>query len=279
LLQYSFLPQAFAATATFRADSTGSGTVNAQVPVNKIGALLLADATAFLSNNNIEVHSKSQDGNDQSVLNGTLFNTRVIGSGASRRLKGIAFFLGGGKLGDLCHKTGREDRVKTMDGQVLTGAISDVGPDGLTIGGQRVPASNLQCVDSPCAFDFEVALSGAADAAGAVTGEASRMTFSHCAVIPAAKVERERPVKTTPVAISTSTSEDKHGARVLLVTALVLGIATAIAVPVAISASHHHHHHRNRFNEQQLLEQELLLSRTQSVSSQLNSSLRNPFFP
>jgi hypothetical protein len=264
--QYTCLLPAYAATATFSAEGA-----QAEVPVNKIGALLLADAAAFINNSTIEVRSKTQN-NNQSLLNGTVFNTEVRGAGASRHIHGMAFFQGGSSIGGLCKKGSAPERVRTSSGEILEGAISGVAADGLSVGGSRVPASNISCIDSPCAFEFDIALSGASGGASG-TGEASKISFSQCNVPAATKVKVKQ----------SSSSEGSTKARVIVSMLLVAGLATAIAVPIAVGCSHRHHHRHNNGAQQQLLLQQELLQQsrmrtglTQTISNPFNSSSSFP---
>src|SRR5262245_46463976 len=104
-----------AVSTNFSTDSSGKGAVSAQVPVNKIGALLLADATAFLSQQSIEVKSNKSTSGDQPLLTGTLFNAKETGG----KVKGLVLFTGGSKFSSLCSKGGTE-RIKTSSGDVIS---------------------------------------------------------------------------------------------------------------------------------------------------------------
>ena len=258
-VQYALLPPAaLAAGNAYTPDATISGDVKAEAPVNKIGALLLADATAFLNSGTMEVHGKGPEGSNQTLLTGTVLNEQVNGTGANRIIRGICYFTGGTSLSALCTKSGRADRVKTTNGDVLEGAISAVGADGLTVqtasGAQRVAANSIQCLDSSCAFEFELS-------------HGSKMKFGKCTVQMAA-------VKTTRVSTAaTTTTTHSRAVKIFVALLLVAGIATAIAVPIAVS----HHHHRNN-NQANLIAQQILLKqRSSSMSSQVSSVISNPF--
>jgi hypothetical protein len=131
VLQLTSFPQiAFAADATY---SQSSG-VQAQVPVNKIGALLLVDAVAFLSNESVEVQGKvkGQEGqNNQTLLTGNITDRSITGSGASRTIHGKIRFTGGPLLADI-------GKSKTFDFEVpLTGCTGTT-----TVAGQ---CSHMSC--------------------------------------------------------------------------------------------------------------------------------------
>jgi len=186
--------------------------INTSVPVNKIGTLLLADATAILTSTTIEVTTKGPDGNQQTALKGQLLNATSIGG----TIKAIAYFTGGTQFSNLC--TGGPGRIKTASGDVLEGAISNISAEGLTCGGQRIAASDLKCVDSPCAFEM--------------TASSSKISFKHCTVTAAA----EKPTKVKSV------GEHQTAKRILVVVALLAIVAVAVAVPVAVACSSRHHH-------------------------------------
>src|SRR5262249_45312842 len=154
---------------------------------------------------------------NQSSLQGTVLNSRVIGAGASRHIQGIAFFQGGASIGSLCKKGSRPERVKTSNGEVLEGAISAVTAEGLNIGGSQASAGNITCIDSPCAFEFDIPLSGASGTSN-VSGEARSMSFSQCNVPAATKVKVKQ----------TSSSEGSTKTRVIVCIALAAIIATAV---------------------------------------------------
>jgi hypothetical protein len=102
VLQVTCFPQiASAAGVTYT--STGGGGVQAQIPVNKIGALLLVDAVAFLNNDVIEVKGqvKGHEGQNQTLLTGTIMNTSISGSGGSRTIHGKVSFSGGASISSL----------------------------------------------------------------------------------------------------------------------------------------------------------------------------------
>jgi len=261
-IQYTSCLHALSATATF----SGNG-AQAQVPVSKIGALMLADAVAFLNNDSIEVRSKSSQDSSQNMLQGTVLNTEIRGAGASRHIHGIAFFQSGSSLGGVCKKGGGPERVKTSSGEILSGAISNVTADGLNVGSSRVPAGGISCIDSPCAFEFDIPLSGASGTSS-VTGEASKISFSQCNLpVTTTKVREKEP--------KVSSGEPNTKMRIVVCTLLLAGIATAIAVPIAVGP--HRHHHRHRDNSQQILLQRFLAERARTPTESVMQSISNPF--
>jgi hypothetical protein len=74
------------------------------VPVNKIGALLLADAVAFLNNDTIQVQTKGPNNTTQNVLTGKISDVTVSGSGASATVHGTCVFDGGTRVSEACPK-------------------------------------------------------------------------------------------------------------------------------------------------------------------------------
>lgn len=270
-----WIPSADAAVATFTTNAAGPPSAQAEVPVNKIGALLLADATAFLNGNNIEVRAKKPDDTIETLLKGTALNTAIVGSGANRRITGIAFFQSGSSFAGLSRKPERPDKIQTASGDICEGAITNVSPDGLNCGSRRVPASQLKCVDSPYAFQFEIPLMSASGVNN-ISGEANSIEFSSCIVQPAPVVQkapRETKVKVSSGGgISTRT-------KVIVGLLLLAGIATAIAVPIAVASSRRGNNNRHRDEEALalLIRQRQLHAQESAVQSQLSSSLVSPF--
>jgi hypothetical protein len=221
----TFLPAL--AAATFSTDATGHGAVQGQVPVNKIGALLLADTIAMISNQTMEVKSNNSSNNGQSLLSGQIFNAQQMPGGG---IKGSVIFTAGARLAELCKKGGME-RVQTSSGDIIEGQIAGVSADGLDVtmsnGTTRhVDGGSLKCIDAPCAFEFNIASGG------------SRMAFSHCTLASVVQVKQPKQ--------HVSTGGSDRMRKIVLTSVIVLAIATAIAVPIAVGVGTHHRHRHNR---------------------------------
>lgn len=255
LVQCTFAPSASAFGSSYTPDDSPAE-IKATAPVNKIGALLLADATVFLSNATLEVHGKGPDNADKTLLSGPVLNMQVTGTEPNRTIRGICYFTAGLSLNAICVKADHPDRVKTTDDQILEGTISGVGPDGLSVqtasGLQRVDSRRIRCVDSSCAFEFEL------------TSD-RHVKFGKCAMLTTQlKSQHQR---------NTARSPHSRAFKVTVVLLLAAGIATAIAVPVAVSG---HHHHRNN-GANALATQIYLQQRQGGMNSQVGSVLSNPF--
>jgi hypothetical protein len=250
VLTYIVRVPAYAASATFSSDPAGHGSVSGQASVNKIGALLLADASAFLSSTTIEVKSNNSSASDQPLLSGQILQATQAGG----HIRGIAFFQGGTKFAQMCTKGGVE-RLSTTGGDVLEGTIAGVTADGIDItlasGATRhVDGAQLKCVDAGCAFEFDLA------------ANSSKMTFSHCTMPHTVQVKQ-----TSSQAHAQVTSDGVSRTRKIILACVVLtAIAVAIAVPIAVGVSSHHHHH-NHNNTQQTELNNLLLLRSRQTSS------------
>jgi hypothetical protein len=222
----SFLPAL--AAATFSTDATGHGAVQGQVPVNKIGALLLADTIAMISNQTMEVKSNNSSSNTPSLLSGQIFNAQQMPGGG---IKGSVIFTAGTKLSQICRRSGME-RIQTSTGDIIEGQITGVAPDGIDLltpdgNAKHIDGASLKCIDAPCAFEFNIASNG------------SRMAFSHCTLASVVQVKQPKQ--------HVSTGGSDRMRKIVLTSVILLGIATAIAVPIAVGVgTHHHHHRRNR---------------------------------
>jgi hypothetical protein len=252
---------AAALEATVSADVSGRPSVQAKVPVNKIGALLLADASAILSGDSVEISSNHPGTNNQPLLQGQILKAEQAADG----IHGIMFFKGGAKLSQLCRK-GATERIQTTDGNLYQGSISGVGPDGVDMtlqngATQHFALSALKCVDSGCAFEFNLA------------NDSSKIAFARC-TLAAVVTEKVRPVQQQHVLVGGNCSKTR---KIILGLVLLTVIATAIAVPVAVGCATHHHHHSNNSEEIALL----LRNRSSSSSSQSSneSAAQRFFFP
>lgn len=253
VIQYTCWLPSFAAQASF---DTSTGAIKTQVPVNKVGTLLLADATAILTATAITITAVGTSGASETVLQGQILNPQTTGTGSTRTIQGIANFDQGTRLDEL-GKVGKT-KVKTNSGEVLEGPISEVTADGLTIAGQRILSSNLSCIDSPRAFEFTINLTGVSGAGGGIAGEAASISFKRCKVTGSASSKTEKVSK-----VGSHTTAK----RVAVCVALLAIVAVAIAVPVAVACSRRGHNNNNDVQRQILLNQIVANQRASSSSS------------
>jgi hypothetical protein len=237
-----FTAPAFAADVSYTPG--GAGGVKGQVPVNKIGSLLLADAVALLNNNTIEVKGKTKSNSDsKTLLSGAIFKLDVSG-GSHPTIHGMAHFTGGESYGTVC-KQGGQDLIDTNDGGSISGHITDVTQDQVTVqtpsGMQQIATSSIKRIHSNSVFEFSmpVAVSGSANTSTAFHGDCQRISFTNTPGV----TETVTKVSKTPHTTSTSTSEGSTRGKIVAVGICMLLLATAIAVPVAVAVGTHHHHH------------------------------------
>jgi len=227
VLQYGLFPTScLAAAVNFTVGQSSS--LNGQVPVHKIGNLLLAEGMALLDGSDVSVTAKNKDSKGtESVLKGKLFKTGVTGAGKAAAIDGIAYFNAGSQLSSLEPQCTGES-VDLSDGSKITGPISDITQEAVSIASKTIPMSSVAAIHSSHVFNFSLKMN-AATSGGALQGSPSSMNFSPtCGHEVATKVTK-----------STSSATKK---RIIIMTAVALGIATAISCGVAIPLATHHHH-------------------------------------
>jgi hypothetical protein len=221
-IQSTLLPYAaFGAEVTF--NSTQSA-LQGQVPVHKIGALLLSEGLALLNGDEIKVEAKDSSGHAAPVLQGNVFNITSTEAGSKTALHGYAFFRTGTLLSKV-ETACSDESVDLKDGSHVAGPISDVTHDMLTVGARQVATSAIATVHSPRVYQFKMNLTGKNEQP--LTGPVTNMDFS-----PTCLVAHAEPHYS---------STDKK--RAILVALVVAGLATGIACGVAIPLGVHHHHH------------------------------------
>ena len=145
----------------FSPDAQNGPSVQGQLPITKVGALLTADALAILNGNEIKIESKSSKTNQQAtdLLTGLIINAAVQGTGSSAKLSACAYFTGGEKLEKL-DKPNSTDKVKSKSGKVHSGKITSVTNDGCVIetanGVEQIKAGDIDSIESPRAFTFSL---------------------------------------------------------------------------------------------------------------------------
>ena len=214
LAQSLYLPQFASASISL------DGPLKAEVPVRKIGFLLLAEGTALINGDDIKVQARSDSSHMiEELLSGKILDKENVASGNKPVFKGRAYFSAGPKLSVLePHCSG--ESVDLNDGSKISGHITDLNHDGLTIepltgSAQHIAMNAVSKIHSPKVFNFTI------------QPDAKGMIFeSTCA--PATTVKLHNPNK-----------------KKRLIAILVVGVlvATAISCGVAIPVALHNHHH------------------------------------
>jgi hypothetical protein len=227
VVQYGVFPTAcLAAAVNFTVGQSSS--LNGQVPVHKIGNLLLAEGMALLDGSDVSVTAKNKDSKGtENILKGKLFKAAVAGAGKSTAVNGFAYFNAGSQLSSLEPRCTGES-VDLSDGSKVTGPISDITQEAVSIASKTIPMSSVAAIHSSHVFNFSLKMN-APTSGGAVQGSPSSINFSSTCGHEAA----------TKVSKSTSSATKK---RIIIMTVVALGIATAISCGVAIPLATHHHH-------------------------------------
>jgi hypothetical protein len=221
-VQLTICPIADAAAAM---SVTSNGGVQGQLPVNKIGALLLADGVAIMNGDNIQVQGKDHDGKSQTQLSGHVFKVSQAGSVIS----GFAYFEDGLGLASLA--TGCPEDVVLTDGSKVDGPISSITTDAVTASGRSIPMSQVLKIHSPRVFNFKI------------NGEsARRISFEPTCLHPGAAVKATKTTTKGDSRMHRTTAWCKRHPyyTTLIVAAVGCGIACAIALPIAIPLAQHH---------------------------------------
>ncbi len=211
-LQSLYLPQF--ASASMSLDGS-----KAEVPVRKIGFLLLAEGTALINGEDIKIQARSDSSHMiEELLSGKILDNETTSSGDKPLLKGRAYFSQGPKLSVLePHCSG--ESVDLTDGTKINGQITELNKEGLTIepltgSAQHLAMNVVSKIHSPKVFNYTI------------QPDAKGMVFeSTC-------------VPTTAINLP------HHNKKKRLVIIIVAGllIATAISCGVAIPVALHNHH-------------------------------------
>jgi hypothetical protein len=216
---------AFGAEVTF--NSTQSA-LQGQVPVHKIGALLLSEGLALLNGDEIKVEAKDHvTGHSAPVLQGNLFNVTTSEEGSKTVLQGFTYFRSGPLLSKV-ETSCSDESVDLKDGSHIAGPINDVAHDMLTVGARQIATSSIATIHSPRVYQFKMNVAGKNEPP--LTGAVNNIDFS-----PTCLVAHAEP----------HTSNGKK--RAVIIGLVVAGIATGIACGVAIPLGVHHHHNTITF--------------------------------
>ena len=191
-------------TPTYADVKASEGGPSGQASVNKIGKLLLAEGIATLTATSIEIASKDSSGNQQTQLKGKLFNKEQAGS----TLKGLAFFNSGPLLSKL-DAANCNDFVKKIDGNKVSGPVTDVTESSVTCAGQTIPIGEVSQIHSARVFKYSTKV-----------GESPKVKLS-----------------ATCKKVKGSMTMGKKILFTALVVGVIAGIACAIAIPIAVASS------------------------------------------
>lgn len=224
----------------------GGNSVQGQVPVNKIGSLLLAEGLAVMSGTSIEITGKDT-GNKNSVsqLTGQLVKVSVSGTASRSNVTGYAAFTGGPGLMALKKGTYAES-VELTDGSTVKGPVSSVTQDSVVCNGSSISMSTVSEIHCPSVYKFSMSVAN---------GEAQKISFESTCTKASAPKEEKQPKQSS--SSSSYTSEHK-GARIVVSCILLAGVACAIAIPIAVACGGRRH--RNGNDSQKQLQNILLVN-------------------
>jgi hypothetical protein len=226
-----------AATVEFTPSGQGgSGTINAEIPVTKIGKLQITDGTAIIRGNTIDVVGTTPGSTTkQSLVSGVVVKTEVVPSGKTAKLNGIAYFRQGAAI-EALGDPNEEELIDVVNGGTVSGHIVSINRDEVEIedrqnNRRKIAMAQVKAIHSNRALAFTVPIAAAAAIAlgTAFTGTAAKASFNttHSGAVKAASTPR-------PVS-----SGGQGGGflgstlgKVIIGGAIVGGIATAIAVPI-----------------------------------------------
>jgi hypothetical protein len=243
------------------ATSSAPISIDAQVPVNKIGALLLADGVCIMTGTTIVVMGKAgPSAPHQAQVQGHIVNNQLTTNGKVGQINGKAYFDHGPSLKTLGEP--KEERVVLHNGHIYNGHIVSVDDHVISLqqaqGGEnvRVPLQDVRAIHSPHVYNYTVNIKAdnVMSQTDSFTAHATRINF--------------QPTTNTHVASIKNSNSLRHPTvkQVVIGTAVVLGVATAIAVPIAVGvAAHNHHAHQIAQQNSNRIAQALLIRRIQAT--------------
>ena len=251
-----------AAAVTYTPGDVKGGAVDGEVPVNKVGDLLLTDAAAIIKGNVIDVESKdAATGVKKTVLSGVVFGTKVTGTGAQAKVSGYAYFRQGPGMATI-DDSDCEEMIDIEDGGVVGGKIVAVNRDELVLstgaGERRIPTDKIKRLCSPRVYSFvmPVAAGEKIDLSKAFQGNANNIKFEkttkRCSdkEKKAAEKQGRHPRSCCPgfmVAVQPAKPQQATTAatgKIVLIMAAMLAIAAAIAIPIAVAVPLSNRHPR-----------------------------------
>jgi hypothetical protein len=242
------------------ATSTAPISIDAQVPVNKIGALLLADGLCIMTGTTIVVMGKAgPSAPHQAQIQGHIVNNQLTANGKVGQINGKAYFDHGPSLKTLGEP--KEERVVLHNGHIYNGHIVSVDDHVISLqqtqGGENVhvPLQDVKAIHSPHVYNYTVNIKAdnVMSQTDSFTAHATRINF--------------QPTTNTHVAsVKNSSLRHPTAKQVVIGTGVVLVVATAIAVPIAVGvAAHNHHMHQIAQQNSNRVAQALLIRRLQTT--------------
>jgi hypothetical protein len=258
----------WAATVNFTpAGTAGAGTMDGEVPVNKVGKLLMSDGVAIFKGTTVDIMGTPAGGTQkQNLLSGVCFKTEST-AGSKPQLKGHCYFRQGPGLATIDDPSA-EELIDLVDGGVVSGHIVAINTEEVEIeehGGnrRRIAMSGVRGIKSPRVYTFVApcVVPTAVAVGTAFTGECTRMSFNptwtgKVAATPHVKPQQPQQSTVTQTAPPSDpgTGGIHSGVGKVVVGGLVLcGIACAIALPIAIPLATRGN--RNRRRQQEALHQ------------------------
>lgn len=247
VLQFNLQLSSQASPISFTPSSDSApATMQGQLPVNKVGALLAADCLAILNGNEIKIQQnqdqdhgqhhdpkykkgKTPDPNKPDLFKGEILKSKIESTGDNKTVSGIAYFNGGTKFERLT-RVRCQDKVTLTDGQELSGVIQSADKIQLSLktanAVQLIKMSDVAAIHSARAFNFSMPVPPNADVKNPTgfSADLGRLTLVPTCHVIAAGI--------------TSSSKRK---RALIVLSTLTIVATSIAVPIAVGVATHHH--------------------------------------
>ena len=240
--------------------SSGQGSMDAEIPCNKVGSLLADDLMTIIHGNTISVTGKTKDSKtSHELLTGLLLSETVHSTGKHATITGTAYFEGGPGIDSLVAGGTAAEIIDTTTGEHISGHITSFNHDQVTIdktdGGQStIPIDSIKTIHSPKYFNFSVSAKTDSTivAESAFSTADATITFSPGTAVATAEV------KTLKVQETKHHSESNSGhtstrTKILVTIVMLALIATAIAVPVAIAVGSHGGHSGSSMANQQAL--------------------------
>ncbi len=237
--------------------------VKGEVPVNKIGVLLLADASCIIAGTTIVVAGKaSPTGPHQTQIQGHIVNNQLTSQGKVGQINGKAYFDHGPNLKSLGEP--RQERVILHNGHIYNGHIVSVDDHIISFQPTQgenlnVPLQDVKTIESPHAFNYTINIRSdqVISQDKSFTAHTTKITF-HPTQAPVHQVA----------------AKEHFWSNHPFITAIIAGtiVATAITVPVVLGVAAHHHHERVMATQNnQKVAQALLIKQIQAHQSIINA--------
>lgn len=242
----SAVPGALASTLAFTANGGNITAFEGDCEARNIGGVALPKGTISISGNTITVNAVPDWLFDRhAVLTGVVVNPKLVTSGATSAVTGIAYFTKGEWLSNL--GSNRASEVVTLtNGTALSGHIAGAGSNALDMvladGTRRsVNFADLESITSPRAYPFKIPASSVKlePSDGSYTAEVAMASFSpamfhsHLALFTSNKPHV--PKSTLP---GTEGGISDRYIAAMIATDIISGtIAPAIAIPITFTRS------------------------------------------